>query len=80
MATRLARGVVRVVPMTSNVVKIYPFQIVLPAATTGLAIDSKAHTELIRSVPTERLRHRIGRISHTERAALNQALRLHLDL
>jgi mRNA interferase MazF len=79
MATRLARGVVRAVPMTSNVVKIYPFQIFLPADTTGLAIDSKAHTELIRSVPPSGCD--IGSdASPTERAALNQALRLHLHL
>ena len=79
-ATRLGRGVVTVVPVTSNVANIYPFQVFLPAATSGLAIDSKAQAEQIRSVATERLRHRIGRISATELAALDQALRLHLDL
>jgi mRNA interferase MazF len=79
-ATRLGRGVVTVVPVTSNVAEIYPFQVFLPAATSGLAIDSKAQAEQIRSVATERLRHLIGRISPTELAALDQALRLHLEL
>jgi mRNA interferase MazF len=79
-ATRLGRGVVTVVPVTSNIANIYPFQVFLPADTSGLAIDSKAQAEQIRSVATERLRHRIGRISATELAALDQALRLHLDL
>jgi mRNA interferase MazF len=79
-ATRLGRGVVTVVPVTSNVANIYPFQVFLPVETSGLAIDSKAQAEQIRSVATERLRHRIGRISATELAALDQALRLHLDL
>jgi mRNA interferase MazF len=72
--------VVTVVPVTSNVAKVYPFQVFLPATTSGLPVDSKAQAEQIRSVATKRLRHRIGRISPTELAALDQALRLHLDL
>lgn len=79
-ATRLGRGVVTVVPVTSNVTKVYPFQVFLPAATTGLPVDSKAQAEQIRSVATERLRRRIGRISPTELVELDQALRLHLEL
>ena len=79
-ATRLGRGVITVVPVTSKVTKIYPFQVLLPAATTGLAVDSKAQAEQIRSVATERLGRRIGRLSDTELAQLDQALRLHLEL
>ena len=79
-ATRLGRGVVSVVPVTSNVAKIYPFQVLLSAATTGLAVDSKAQAEQIRSVATERLLHRIGRVSPMELAQLDDALRLHLEL
>jgi mRNA interferase MazF len=79
-ATRLGRGVITVVPVTSNVAKIYPFQVFLSAATTGLAVDSKAQAEQIRSVATERLLRRIGRVSPAELAGLDQALRLHLEL
>ncbi len=79
-ATRLGRGVVTVVPVTSNITKIYPFQVLLPAATTGLAVDSKAQAEQIRSIAIQRLRRRIGRISPAEVAQLEDALRLHLDL
>ena len=79
-ASRLGRGVVTVVPVTSNIATIYPFQVFLPAATTGLAVDSKAQAEQIRSVATERLRRRIGRVSPDELAQLDDALRLHLEL
>jgi mRNA interferase MazF len=79
-ATRLGRGVVTVVPVTSNIANIYPFQVLLSAATTGLAVDSKAQAEQIRSVATERLLHRIGRVSPPELAQLDEALRLHLEL
>ena len=79
-ATRLGRGVIAVVPVTSNVARIYPIQVFSSAATSGLAVDSKAHAEQIRSVATERLRRRIGRISAAELAELDRALRLHLEL
>jgi mRNA interferase MazF len=79
-ATRLGRGVVTVVPVTSNIAKVYPFQVLLPAATTGLAVDSKAQVEQIRSVATERLLGRLGRVSVVEMQQLDEALRLHLEL
>ena len=79
-ATRLGRGVVTVVPVTTNIARIYPFQVLLPAATTGLAADSKAQAEQIRSVATERLLRRIGRVPPAGMAELDDALRVHLDL
>jgi len=79
-ATRLGHGVVTIVPVTSNIAKIYPFQVLLSAATTGLAVDSKAQAEQIRSVATGRLLRRIGRVSSLELAQLDEALRLHLEL
>jgi mRNA interferase MazF len=77
---RLGRGVVTVVPVTSNVTNIYPFQVLLPAATTGLAVDSKAQAEQIRSVAAQRLQRKIGHVSADELVQLDQALRLHLEL
>ena len=79
-ATHLGRGVVTVVPVTSNIRKIYPFQVLLSAATSGLAVDSKAQAEQVRSIATQRLLRRIGRVSATELAQLDDALRLHLGL
>ena len=79
-AMRVGHGVVTVVPVTSNIARIYPFQVVLRAATTGLAADSKAQAEQIRSVATERLLRQIGRVCPGDMAALDDALRLHLDL
>jgi mRNA interferase MazF len=79
-AARLGRGVVTVVPVTSNIANLYPFQVLLAAATTGLAVDSKAQAEQIRSVATQRLRRRIGQVSPDELAQLDQVMRLHLEL
>lgn len=79
-ASRLGRGVITVVPVTSNAAKIYPFQVLLSSPSTGLGVESKAQAEQIRSVATERLLHRIGHISPGELADLDDALRLHLEL
>jgi mRNA interferase MazF len=79
-ATRLARGVITVVPITSNVARVYPFQVLLPADQTGLRQDSKAQAEQIRSVAVERVGRQIGRLATTAMAELDEALRIHLAL
>jgi mRNA interferase MazF len=79
-ATRLGRGVVTVVPVTSNVERIYPFQVLLAAATTGLQRDSKAQAEQVRSVAVERMGARVAVVPAFLMAQLDEALRLHLSL
>jgi mRNA interferase MazF len=79
-ATRLARGVITVVPITSNVARVYPFQVLLPADQTGLRQDSKAQAEQIRSVAVERVGRQIGRLATAAMAELDDALRIHLAL
>jgi mRNA interferase MazF len=79
-AARLARGVVTVVPVTSNVARVYPFQVLLRAGQTGLRQDSKAQAEQIRSVAVERIGKQIGTLPATVMAELDEALRVHLAL
>jgi mRNA interferase MazF len=79
-ANRLGRGVVTVVPITSNIERIYPFQVALSAQDTGLTRDSKAQAEQVRSVTVERIGALIGVLSGHDIAALDEALRLHLAL
>ena len=49
-AERLGRGVITVVPITTNTTRIYPFQVLLPATRCRLPADSKAQAEQIRAV------------------------------
>ena len=79
-ATRLGRGVVTVVPVTSNTSRVFPFQTLLPAADTGLRVDSKAQAEQVRSVSVKRLGPVVARLPPLLVAQLDDALRLHLQL
>ena len=79
-AERLGRGVVTVVPVTSNVERVYPFQVMLPAVESGLSRDSKAQAEQVRSISVDRVGRRVGRLTAPLLAELDDALRLHLAL
>jgi len=79
-AARLGRGVVTVVPVTSNVRHVFPFQVLLPAELTGLRVDAKAQAEQVRSASVERLGPVLGRVPAAVMTALDEALRLHLQL
>ena len=79
-ATRLGRGIITVVPVTSNITRVYPFQVLLPANQTGLPRDSKAQAEQIRSVSVERVGKRLGQLPAALVAELDRALRVQLGL
>jgi mRNA interferase MazF len=79
-ADRLGRGVVTVVPVTSNTARVFAFQVLLRASATGLRVDSKAQAEQVRSVTVERIGPVLGRIPAEVMAEVDAALRLHLQL
>jgi mRNA interferase MazF len=79
-AGRLGRGALTVVPMTSNVDRVYPFQALVSADTSGLEQDSKAQAEQVRSVPVNRIGERVGHVAATAMLAIDNAIRLHLEL
>jgi len=76
----MRRGVVTVVPITSNVRRVFPFQTRLSARRCGLSRDSKAQAEQIRAIAVERLLHRVGRVPRRTMKELDAAIRLHLGL
>lgn len=80
MAASLGRGVVTVVPVTSNTERVYPFQVLIAATESGLDRDSKAQAEQVRSVAVERIGRPVGRLPPSTMARLDDALRLHLAL
>jgi mRNA interferase MazF len=79
-AARLGRGVVTVAPITSNVNRVHPFQVFVPAHDSGLERDSKVQAEQVRSVSLERLRRALGSVPAPRMLSADEALRLHLSL
>lgn len=79
-AHRLGRGVVTVVPVTSNIRRVYPFQVYLTTSDSGLDRDSKAQAEQIRAVGVERIGGRIGVLAGRSMSELDEAIRIHLSL
>ena len=79
-ADRLGRGVVTVLPLTSNTERVYAFQVLLRAEDTGLPRDSKAQAEQVRSIAVERIGRRVGAVPPGLMADVDAALRLHLGL
>lgn len=80
VTTRVGRGTVTVVPVTSNTDRVFAFQALLPSSRTGLRQDSKAQGEQIRTVSVERLGPVFGHVPPDLMARLDDALRLHLAL
>jgi mRNA interferase MazF len=55
-------------------------KVLLPAAEMGLARDSKAQAEQIRSIAVERVGDQLGVVPNTIMLDIDEALRLHLGL
>jgi mRNA interferase MazF len=79
-AEQLGRGVVTVVPVTTNTTKVFAFQVLLPARRCRLKRTSKAQAEQIRSVAVERIGDVAGRLPPDILEQLDVAIRLHLGL
>jgi mRNA interferase MazF len=71
---------VTVVPITSQVERVFPFQVLLPAGEGGLDRPSKALCEQIRTVSRARLVRRVGSLPEARIAEIRTALERHLWL
>lgn len=69
-----------VVPLTSSVKRLYPFEVFLEANESGLPKDSKIQTQQIRTVSHERLDDLIGEVGEQTMILVGEALKLHLAL
>ena len=79
-ADRLGRGIVTVLPLTSNTERVYAFQVLLRAVDTDLPRDSKVQAEQVHSIAVERIGRRVGAVPPRLMADVDAALRLHLGL
>lgn len=67
-----------VIPITSKVSKVYPFEVFLSSLKTGLGRDSKAKCNQIRTIDKKRLIKVLGKISSEKLREIEKALYLHL--
>src|SRR5919112_857178 len=70
---RTGRGVLTLVPLTTNTSRVYPFQVLLPAGECGLLKDSKAQCEQLRALAPERLLRPIGVVPRQRMAEIDTA-------
>src|SRR4051812_43978834 len=80
VAERLGRGVVTVLPLTSRITRIYPFQVLLHPEQGGLRRPSKVQAEQIRAVDIRRVGPRLGVVPPDVMEAIELAIRIHLDV
>ncbi|WP_455360041.1 type II toxin-antitoxin system PemK/MazF family toxin [Streptomyces sp. SYSU K21746] len=74
------RGVVTVVPLTSNTSRVLTFQVLLRADECRLAKDSKVQCEQVRAISPDRILQRVGFVPRQRMAEIDAALRRHLAL
>lgn len=81
-ANNNASAIVTVVPITSNITKIYPFEVLLDVKQTGLLKQSKAQCNQIRTISKNRINtnRTIGNIGEKIMKNIEHAIKLHLDL
>lgn len=80
-AANLASALVTVLPVTSNVARIYPFEVKLLAKETGLDKDSKAMAQHVRTLDKGRLGVKAaGQVPTDLMVKIDAALKLHLAL
>lgn len=72
---------VTVLPITSKVTKVYPFEVFISKGDSGLPQDSKIQAQQVRTISKERLQGDVvGTLSGEVMNLVNLALNLHLGL
>jgi mRNA interferase MazF len=69
---------VTVIPLSTKVDRVFPFQVLIPAGEGGLDRDSKALCEQIRTLSTKRLLQHLGSLSPERMKEIHTALDRHL--
>lgn len=69
---------VTVVPLSTRVERVFPFQVLIPAGEGGLTRESKALCEQIRTLSTKRLLERLGSLPPERLEEIRTALDRHL--
>jgi len=72
--------IISISPITSNVDRVYSFEVEIPAGTAGLKTRSKIMINQTRAVDNIRLNKKLGQLPTQIMQEINRALKLHYDL
>ena len=80
-ANNRGASTVTVLPITSNIARVYPFEVALAKGAGGLSRASKVQAQQVRTISRERISgKRIGALPDELVSQVDAALRLHLAL
>ncbi|MDB9349073.1 type II toxin-antitoxin system PemK/MazF family toxin [Nodularia spumigena] len=80
-ANNNASNTVTILPITSNINRVYPFEVLLNPEDSGLSKPSKVQAQQVRTISKQRiLGDMVGCLSQDLIALVNAALKLHLAL
>ena len=71
---------VTVIPITTSIEKVYPFEVFISSKDSGLKQDSKIKCNQIRTVDKIRLLRHIGQISQRYMQKVEEALLIHFEI
>ena len=80
-ANNRATNTVTILPITSNITRVYPFEVLLNPEDSGLAKPSKVQAQQVRTISKQRITSdAVGSLSEEIMQLVNAALKLHLDV
>ncbi|WP_194974290.1 type II toxin-antitoxin system PemK/MazF family toxin [Aquiflexum lacus] len=71
---------ISILPITSNVGKIYPFEVLIKAKESGLKTDSKIKANQIRTLDKVRIGKKIGELPLNKINDVNISIMIHLGI
>jgi mRNA interferase MazF len=80
-ANNRAANTVTILPITSNVTRIYPFEVLLNPEDSGLSKPSKVQAQQVRTISKQRINSdALGSVTEEIMQLVDAAIKLHLDL
>ncbi len=76
-----AATTVTILPITANIERVYPFEVLLAESESGLSKPSKVQAQQIRTISKQRITgDKIGQLTEELMSAVDAAIKLHLSL
>ena len=80
-ANNRAANTVTILPITPNVTRVYPFEVLLNPEDSGLSKPSKVQAQQVRTISKQRISSdAVGSLTEEIMQLVNAALKLHLDV